>query len=368
MGTLHIDVSVPRRAFDVRVELRLETGTFALAGPSGAGKTALLRAIAGLESPAGGHIGFSDETWFDSERGIDLPPERRNVGLVFQDYALFPHLTVRANVAFGSARKVDGLLESMRLAHLADARPPALSGGERQRVALARALATQPRVLLLDEPLAALDPSLRGQVLAELRDVIADLAIPTLLVTHDFEEAAALCDSIGVLVEGRLLQTGTPSDLVASPKDAFVASFTGANVIGGTASSTPTGLTEVRLRDGRVVYSTDAAEGEVVVVVYPWDVAVALHSPDDSTLNHLEAPIDSIVTFGNRARVRLGQIVAELTTASAERLELKEGQTAVASFKATATRLVSRSREPGSYGVERGASPRGIDAGQWKRR
>ncbi len=346
MGTFHIDISLPRRAFDVRVELHLDRGTFALAGPSGAGKTALLRAIAGLESPARGHIGFPDETWFDAERGIDLPPERRHVGLVFQEYALFPHLTVRANVAFGGARDVDGLLESMRLQHLAEARPTALSGGERQRVAVARALACRPRVLLLDEPMAALDPALRGDVLAELRDLIADLAIPTLLVTHDFEEAAALADRIGVLVDGRLLQMGTPSELVASPKDAFVASFTGANVIGGRASPTESGLTEVRLQDGRVVYSTDEAQGDVVVVVYPWDVAVALRFPDDSTLNHLEAPIASIVTFGNRARVRLGEIVAELTTASAERLELAEGLTAVASFKATATRLIRRSKGP----------------------
>jgi molybdate transport system ATP-binding protein len=346
MGTFHIDISLPRRAFDLRVELHLDQGTFALAGPSGAGKTALVRAIAGLESPARGHVGFPDETWFDAERGIDLPPERRHVGLVFQDYALFPHLTVRANVAFGGRRDVNELLQRMRLQHVANARPPALSGGERQRVAVARALASRPRVLLLDEPMAALDPSLRGDVIAGLRDVIADLAIPTLLVTHDFEEAAALADRIGVLVDGRLLQVGTPSELVASPKDAFVASFTGANVISGRASPTPTGLTEVRLQDGRVVYSTDPADGDVVVVVYPWDVAVALHSPDDSTLNHLEAPISSIVTFGNRARVRLGEIVAELTTASADRLELAEGLTAVASFKATATRLIARSRGP----------------------
>lgn len=346
MGTFHIDVSLPRRAFDLRVELDLDRGTFALAGPSGAGKTALLRAIAGLESPARGHIGFPDETWFDAERGIDLPPERRHAGLVFQDYALFPHLTVRANVAFGGTRDVDRLLERMRLRHLADARPSSLSGGERQRVAVARALALRPRVLLLDEPMAALDPSLRGDVRAELRDVIDDLAIPTLLVTHDFEEAAALADRIGVLVDGKLLQMGTPSELVASPKDAFVAGFTGSNVIGGMASPTPTGLTEVQLQDGRVVYSTDPADGDVVVVVYPWDVAVAIHAPDDSTLNHLEAPISSIVTFGNRARVRLGEIVAELTTASAERLELREGMTAVASFKATATRLIRRSGGP----------------------
>jgi molybdate transport system ATP-binding protein len=128
MGTFHIDVSIPRRAFDVRVELHLDGGAFALAGPSGAGKTALLRAVAGLESPARGHIGFADETWFDADRGIDLPPEQRHVGLVFQEYALFPHLTVRANVAFGGSRDVDGFLERMRLQHLAEARRPCCPG------------------------------------------------------------------------------------------------------------------------------------------------------------------------------------------------------------------------------------------------
>lgn len=346
MDALHIDISLPRRDFDVSVELRLDRGTVALAGPSGAGKTALLRAIAGLESPASGHITFANETWFDAEERIDVPTEHRRVGMVFQDYALFPHLTVGKNVAFGARGPIGDLLERLRLAHLADVRPQALSGGERQRVAVARALACEPRVLLLDEPMAALDPSLRNDVLAELRDVVADLAIPMLLVTHDFEEAATLAETIGVLVDGNLRQMGTPADLVAAPRDAFVASFTGANVIAGHASASGggrAGLTEVTIEGPHVVFSTDRAEGDVAVVVYPWDVAVALDVTDDSMLNHITASIESVVTFGNRARVRLGPLTAELTVSSMERLGLSQGRPAVASFKATATRLIGRS-------------------------
>ncbi len=143
------------------------------------------------------------QTWLDTDAGIDLPPERRSVGLVFQEYALFPHLDVRRNVAFGGRERVDELLERFRISHLAQARPADLSGGERQRVALARALARDPAVLLLDEPLSALDAHTRGVVRAELAELLAELRLPTLLVTHDFEDAAALADRVGVIVEGR---------------------------------------------------------------------------------------------------------------------------------------------------------------------
>src|SRR5581483_10097574 len=178
--------------------------TVALVGPSGAGKTTVLRAIAGLV-PARVRLGGEDWT--------SLPPEERSVGLVFQDYALFPHLSVERNVAF--AGDPGDLLERLGIAHLRRARPGELSGGERQRVALARALARRPRVLLLDEPTAALDPHTRGAVRAQLRALLRELGLPTLLVTHDFEDAAALADRIGVLADGRLRQLGTARDLVA---------------------------------------------------------------------------------------------------------------------------------------------------------
>ncbi|MFL5949286.1 MAG: ABC transporter ATP-binding protein, partial [Gaiellaceae bacterium] len=207
MDALRVDVDLPLRSF--ALELRLEVGageTLALAGPSGAGKSSLLRAVAGLVRPRRGRIEADGETWLDVARMVDLPPERRTVGFMFQDYALFPHLSVLGNVRYGAKAPVEPLLERFGLRELAGVRPAELSGGERQRVALARALAREPKALLLDEPTAALDAHTRSQVRAELRHALRDLGLPALLVTHDFEEAAALADRVGVLVEGRLVQ------------------------------------------------------------------------------------------------------------------------------------------------------------------
>jgi ABC-type sulfate/molybdate transport systems ATPase subunit len=258
---------------------------------------------------------------------------------VFQDYALFPHMTLHANVAFGGPERAEALLGRLGIAHLAQARPGDVSGGERQRAALARALARDPGVLLLDEPLAALDVHTRATVRAELRDLIGELGLPVLLVTHDFEDAATLADRVGVLVDGHILQLGTAADLVAAPADAFVASFTGANVLHGVARSRG-GLTEVALDGGGSVWTTDAGEGPVALAVYPWDVSLALDVPNDSAVNHVRAPIASVVELGNRTRVRVGPITAEVTARSAERLGLRQGEVVVATFKATATRLV----------------------------
>lgn len=350
MVALHVAFTLTRRSFDVEIQLDLGRETMAIVGPSGSGKTSILRAIAGLDRPTRGFIGTEEEVWFDGE-GIDRSPEGRRVGMVFQDFALFPHMTIRRNVAFGGPGRAEEMLDRLRLTHLSDELPGSLSGGERQRVAIARALAIDPQVLLLDEPMASLDPASRDEVRAELRVMLSDLEIPTLLVTHDFEDAAALASGIGVMVEGRLVQVGTPSELVAAPTDGFVANLAGANVIRGV-SRIEGGLSRVELGGRHTVFSTDLVSGPASVVVYPWDIAVSLESPDDSTLNHIEGRIDSLVAFGNRARVRMGPIVAEITVASVERLGLAEGMTAVASFKATATRLISRSI------TEAGADPR----------
>jgi molybdate transport system ATP-binding protein len=225
--SLEFALSVPRREFVVEAELSLGRETLALAGPSGAGKSTVLRAIAGLVRPARGRIVVDGETWFDGERRIDLPPDRRSVGLVFQDYALFPHMTVRQNIGYGGRRLVDDLLQRLAIEHLAGARPQGLSGGERQRVALARALAREPRVLLLDEPMAALDPHTRAGVRAELRQMLETAALPVLLVTHDFADAAVLADRVAVMDAGRIVQVGTPAELAAAPRDAFVAALVG---------------------------------------------------------------------------------------------------------------------------------------------
>jgi molybdate transport system ATP-binding protein len=336
---LQVDIAVPLRSFELELELGVSPGTVALVGPSGAGKSTVLRAIAGLMRPARGSIVLGAETWFSSEQRVNLPPERRSVGIVFQDYALFPHMSVRDNVCYGGTRDADGLLARFRIDQLAKARPGELSGGERQRVALARALARDPRVLLLDEPLSALDAHTKGEVRGELRELLRGLGLPTLLVTHDFDDAAVLADRIGVIVEGRLAQLDTPQRLVAAPADAFVASLTGANLLRGHAA--PHGsLTAIRLEDGATVYSSAEAEGPVGVVVYPWEVTLSRRAPADSSLNHVAAPVTSVAAVGNRVRVGVGPLTAEITRESADRLGVAEGTPLVASFKATATRLV----------------------------
>jgi molybdate transport system ATP-binding protein len=328
-------------------ELTLEVAPgrcLAIAGPSGAGKTTLLRMIAGL-TPAHGRIECGEETWLDSERGVDQPAEERRVGFVFQDYALFPHMTALANVEFGTSRNGAGaLLERLGIdAATAARKPSTLSGGERQRVALARALARDPAVLLLDEPLAALDPRTRARAARELGAILHGVAVPTLLVTHDFDEAAALGDEVAILDAGRIVQRGPASQLAAAPASAFVADLTGAVVLTGSARMAPGGLTEVVLDGGGRVLSTDAAEGAVGVAVHPWDIALAATQPGGSTNNHLKARVESVTMIGNRARIGLQApqpLTAEITAASAERLGLRPGSDVVAVWKATATRLV----------------------------
>jgi molybdate transport system ATP-binding protein len=342
MATLEADFTLPLRTFALDLTLEV-SGTVALVGPSGSGKTSTLRVLAGLAAPRRGRVALDGEPWLDTASRLSLPPDRRRVGLVFQDYALFPHLDVRSNIAFGAGgRPVDSLLERFRVAHLASAHPHELSGGERQRVALARALARDPAVLLLDEPLAALDAHTKAEVRHELAELLGELALPTLLVTHDYEDAAALAGEVGVLVEGRLRQLGSPAELVSRPRDAFVASFTGANLLCGSARRGEGSLTAIRLESGEDLYSADEAEGAVGVVVYPWEVSVArTHAPDaDSALNVVRGQVGSLVEVANRVRVRVGPVTAEVTAASAARLELAQGGVAYATFKATGTRLV----------------------------
>ena len=272
-----------------------------------------------------------------------MPPERRRVGYLFQEYALFPHLDVLANVRFGAGRgaPVADLLERFGISHLTAARIGELSGGERQRVALARALALEPGVLLLDEPLSALDAHTKAAVRIELHELLRELALPTILVTHDFEDAAALADHVGVIVDGRVLQSGTAAELVATPADPFVASFTGATLLEGTASAGANGLTEVVLdRRREAPGAPTRAPGRVGLAIYPWEVSLGRELPADSAVNHIRATVASIVPLGNRTRVRVGPIVAEVTAASAERLGFREGDVVVASFKATAARLL----------------------------
>jgi molybdate transport system ATP-binding protein len=211
-GALHVSARMPLREFELSLEAAVEPGEcLAVAGPSGAGKTTLLRIVAGLLRPAAGRVAIGGDVWLDTASGREVPPERRRCGVVFQDYALFPNLSAWRNVAYGMVRprgerrpRAEELLERFGIASLADARPGSLSGGERQRVALARALAAEPRALLLDEPLSALDPESRREAQQELQGFLAELPIPVLLVTHSREEAALLAARIVTIDRGRI--------------------------------------------------------------------------------------------------------------------------------------------------------------------
>ncbi len=339
---------------ELDVALAVPAGTcLALTGPSGAGKTTVLRIVAGLVRPAAGRVACGEQVWLDTTAGVDRPPDRRRVGYVFQDHALFGHLSAWRNVAYPlrdrpraeRRERAHALLERFGLAARADARPATLSGGERQRVALARALARRPDALLLDEPLASLDARTRAGAMRELATVLADVAVPAVLVTHDFAEAAQLGDRVAVLDGGRVVQEGTASELAGRPRSAFVAGFTGASVLTGVAAAGPDGLTRVALDGGAEVVSADAATGPVAATVHPWDVTLALRASPSSAQNVVPARVTSVVALGTRVRVALAlpqPLAAEVTAASAAELGLREGLEVVAVFKAAATRLVER--------------------------
>jgi molybdate transport system ATP-binding protein len=337
----------------LELELAVAPGeTLALVGPSGAGKTSVLRAVAGLLRPADGHVACGDETWLDTTARVDVPPERRGCGYLFQEYALFPHLSAWRNVGFGLPRagrreRAVALLGRFGLAERADAAVRSLSGGERQRVALARALARQPRALLLDEPLSALDSRTRARASRELAAMLRDAAVPALLVTHDFGEAALLGDRVAVLDAGRVVQEGTARSLAAAPASAFVADLTGAVVLIGDAGPGPDGLTLVRLEGGGEVSSTDAGSGRVAVSVHPWEIALAVPAAGEaggSAQNRLVGTVATVTHVGNRVRVGVeaGQpLVAEVTEPAVRELGLRPGVRVEASWKAAATRLVA---------------------------
>jgi molybdate transport system ATP-binding protein len=340
VGTIELDV-----ALEVP-----DGGCLALAGPSGAGKTTILRLIAGLARPDVGRIECGGETWFD--KGVFVAPEERRCGLVFQHYALFPHLSAWQNVAYGlretprANRRPTALalLERFGAEHVADDKPRTLSGGERQRVALARALAADPKLLLLDEPLAALDPRTGARAARELGAFLGEAEIPTLLVTHDFGQAALLGDRVAVIDAGKIVQEGAAAELAAAPASGFVADFTGANVLHGTARRTADGLTQITLDGGGDVVSADPADGPVTVSVYPWEVELEPPGTNHagSARNSVNATVTTVTVLGARVRVGLSApqpLTAEITDASLERLGLKPGAAVVATWKAAATRL-----------------------------
>lgn len=349
---LAADVALDRGGFSLAAEFEVRMGEcVALVGPSGAGKSTLLRIVAGLIRPDRGALTLGDELWLDPSSGRTRAPEQRGIGFVFQEYALFPTMTAAANVAYGIAgsrsdrrRRASEALDRFGLLDRAQARPSDLSGGERQRVALARALASDPRLLLLDEPLSALDARTRASASRELASVLAAADVPALIVTHDFAEAALLADRVIVLDRGRIVQRGTAVELAASPASGLVADLSGAVVLHGTASPAPDGLTKVDLDGGGALMSTDVAAGPVAASVFPWEITIEASdaAADGSALNRLAAEVTSVTEFGNRARVGLvasQPIVAEVTSGSIARLGLQPGTRVTATWKATVTRL-----------------------------
>jgi molybdate transport system ATP-binding protein len=329
-----------------------------LFGPSGSGKTTVLRALAGLDRPDTGFISFGGEPWFDAGRRAFVPAPARQVGLLFQDYALFPHLTVAGNVAYGlrggaggrAARRdrVDELAARFGLTELLGRRPAQLSGGQRQRVALARALAPRPRLLLLDEPLSALDAPTREALRGELRRLLEHAGVPAVVVTHDRVEALALGDRMAVIVGGAIRQVGPVHEVFSAPADVEVARAVGTeNVLPVRVLRREAGL--VTLRAGAAeILAVDPGIGfaEAYACVRAEDVVVEPTAHLDSSVrNQLAGTVIARREEGPLARISLDcgvVLVALVTRASAERLELTPGRAVVAAVKASSVSVVPR--------------------------
>jgi molybdate transport system ATP-binding protein len=315
----------------------------ALLGPNGAGKTTLLRAVAGLVPFRSGHVHLDGTVLEDTATREYVPTERRPIGFVFQDYLLFPHLSVLDNVAFGlrsrgtsrqaAAEKAARWLARVGLETYAGSKPGELSGGQRQRVALARALAPDPRLLLLDEPLAALDVTTRAEVRRDLKRHLNSFEGIRLVVTHDPLEAVALADRLIVMEHGRLVQTGTAAEVTEHPRSQYVADLVGVNLLRGEADH---GL--IKLSGGQMIAAAGAELGEVFAVVHPRAVAIHRTHPEGSPRNVWPGRAAGIELMGNRVRVRIDgdvPLVAEVTPAALRELNLVEGGEVWLSFKAT---------------------------------
>ena len=340
-----------------RLELPATPGRVAvLFGPSGAGKTTVLRCLAGLDRPESGRILFQGETWCDTATGVFLPPQRRRVGLLFQDYALFPHLSAEQNVQYGLAHlpaaerreRSRALFQMLRLEGLEHRGPRELSGGQQQRVALARALATRPRLLLLDEPLSALDAPAREGLRGELRRLLRELGMPTVVVTHDRLEALALGDDLVAMEGGRVCQVGPVADVFNHPVDLAVARMTGIEtVLPGQVLGREGGLATVQVGPHVLTVLEPSPAGDAVFVcLRAEDVTLGpAEAPHTSARNRLPCTVVSLLPEGPLVRVALDAgvaLVARVTRLSSEELGLTEGQRVCATFKAPAVRLVPR--------------------------
>ena len=342
--TAHLRVA--RGEFALDVALSVEAGeTVAVLGPNGSGKTTLLHALAGLVPLDAGQTRLDGVVLDDVAAGVSVPTEHRPVAVVFQDLLLFPHLSALENVAFGlrcrgrsvrDARQAAlAWLDRMELGAFAHARATMLSGGQAQRVALARALAIEPKLLLLDEPLAAVDVQVRAQLRRDMRQHLATFDGVRLLVTHDPVEAFALADRVIVLEEGSVVQAGTPAAVTARPRSRWVANLAGVNLFRGRAADG-----RVVLDGGGEIVVAEPIAGDVFVAIHPRAVTLWRAKPDGSPRNVWQGRIDEIDPEGAVARVRVAStptIVAEVTAASADRFAV--GETVWVSVKATEVTL-----------------------------
>ncbi|WP_409076548.1 ABC transporter ATP-binding protein (plasmid) [Pantoea sp. C3] len=337
------------------ITLRVKQGELvAFLGPSGCGKTTTLRMIAGLTTPSEGNVLINGATV------TDKPAHQRNIGMLFQGYALFPHMTIAENVAFGlKMKKVNGAirdkkvkeaLELVQLAHVADRKPSALSGGQQQRIALARALVIEPSLLLLDEPLGALDKELRESMQVEIRHLQQRLGITTVLVTHDQEEALTMADQIVVMNNGRVEQVGTPEEIYSRPANSFVANFIGAsNFLKGKTTSNNTNAGFVELEGGGQIYHQGNTErsGALTFIVRPEAVVIRPKGTQEETDNWTNAVIEDVIYRGQVTHIKMrrnnGQpFLAYLPNRTGGKMEddLQPGNTITASWHTEGAHLL----------------------------
>ncbi len=343
--TLDAQVEVRLGTLDLDVKLTVAPGeVLAILGPNGAGKSTLLRALAGLVPLDSGRITLDDHVVDEPATATFVPAEQRPIGVLFQDSLLFAHLTVSENVAFGlrargtaradARRRANAWLERVGLSKYAGAHPRTLSGGQAQRVALARALATNPRLLLLDEPLSALDVGTRGDVRRELRRHLQSFDGVRVMVTHDPVDAYALADRVAILDAGRLVQVGTISDVTAHPRSRYVAELVGTNLVTGTVTE---GVLVTKA--GARVVIADAEPGLSFAVIRPQAITLQRGAPvDTSTRNVWPGRITDLDRLGDRVRVHLDgplPLTAEITVAALNALALRPGDEIAASVKAT---------------------------------
>ncbi len=336
-------IAVRRRDFDLDVELTGRSGeVIGLLGPNGAGKSTTIQAIAGLVALRQGRIQVGDRVLEDADLRIRMPAPERNIALVFQDYLLFPHLSARDNVAFPlrargvakarARRRADAVLARVGLDGYGDSRPAALSGGQAQRVALARALVAEPDLLLLDEPLAALDAGTRVQIRSGLRGHLTEFDGCTILVTHDPLDAMVLADQIVVLEAGRVVQAGTPTQVARAPRTEYVARLVGLNLLRGVS-----GDTTVRLHDGGTFHSSDQVTGPALLAFPPSAVVLHRVRPDGSARNLWQGRIAGLEQHAATVRVQVSgppDVLADLTPSAVAELELTPGASVWVAVKA----------------------------------